>query len=135
MLASTHVEEEDILNYDKTDVRGRNKRGLVTFLPLIGKIATIAAEALGSHLQRKRQKAMIKAVNEMQSKRFLTRNELYKLEKDFLMYGEYDVQTTDGVIHVLQNLNNRTAYLESMINGQNINAMLQYLSDSRGIEI
>ena len=39
---------------------------------------------------------MIKAVNEMQSKRFLTRNELSKLEKDFLMYGEYDVQTTDG---------------------------------------
>ena len=72
---------------------------------------------------------MIKAVNEMQSKRFLTRNELYKLEKDFLMYGEYDVQTTDEVIHVLQNLNNRTAYLESMINGQNINAMLQYISD------
>ena len=135
LLASTHVEEEDIQNYDKANVKGRNKRGLVAFLPLIGKIATIAAEALGSHLQRKRQKAMIKAVNEMQSKRFLTRNELHKLEKDFLMYGEYDVQTTDGVIHVLQNLNNRTAYLESMINGQNINAMLQYISDSRGIEI
>ena len=50
------------------------------------------------------------------------------------MYGEYDVQTTDGVIHVLQNLNNRTAYLESMINGQNINAMLQYLSDSRELK-
>ena len=77
LLASTHVEEEDILNYDKSDVQGRNKRGLVAFLPLIGKIATIAAEALGSHLQRKRQRAMIKAVNEMQSKRFLTRNELY----------------------------------------------------------
>ena len=83
LLASTHVEEEDILNYDKADVKGRNKRDLVAFLPLIGKIATIAAEALGSHLQRKRQKAKIKAVNEMQSKRFLTRNELYKLEKIF----------------------------------------------------
>ena len=47
---------------------------------------------------------MIKAVNEMQSKRFLTRNELYKLEKYFLMYGEYDVQTTDGVIHLSQQL-------------------------------
>ena len=56
LLASTHVEEEDIQNYDKTGVQGRNKRGLVAFLPLIGKIATIAAEALGSHLQRKRQK-------------------------------------------------------------------------------
>ena len=97
MLAITHIEEEDIQNYDKTGVQGRNKRGLVTFLPLIGQIATIAAEALGSHLQKKRQRAMIKAVNEMQSKRFLTKNELYKLEKDFLMYGEYDVQTTDGV--------------------------------------
>ena len=31
------------------------------------------------------------------------------------MYGEYDVQTTDGVIHELQNLNNRTAYLESRV--------------------
>ena len=71
----------------------------------------------------------------MQSKKLMTRNELYKLERDFLMYGEYDVQSSDGVIHVLQNLNNRTAYLESMINGQKINAMLQYLSDTRGIDI
>ena len=54
LLASTHIEEEDIQNYDKTDVKSRDKRGLVAFLPLIGKIATIAAEALGSHLQKKR---------------------------------------------------------------------------------
>ena len=56
LLTSTHVEEEDIQNY-KTDVQGRNKRGLIAFLPLIGKIATIAAEALGSHLQRKKTKS------------------------------------------------------------------------------
>ena len=37
LLASTHVEEEDIQNYDKADVKSRNKRGLVAFLPLIGK--------------------------------------------------------------------------------------------------
>ena len=128
LLASTHIEEEDIQNYDKTDVKNRNKRGFEAFLPLIGKIATIAAEALGSYLQKKRQRTMIKAVNEMQSERFLTSNELYKLEKDFLMYGQYDVQTTDGVIHVLQNFNKRTAYLKNMINGQNINAMLLMLS-------
>ena len=54
------LKKKDIQNYDKADVKGRNKRGLVAFLPLIGKIATIAAEALGSHLQRKRQKAMIR---------------------------------------------------------------------------
>ena len=57
LLASTHIEEEDIQNYDKADIQGRNKRGLAAFLPLIGKIATIAAEALGSHLQRKKAKS------------------------------------------------------------------------------
>ena len=63
LLASTHIEEEDIQNYDKAGMKSTNKRGLVAFLPLIGKIATIAAEALRSHLQKKRQRAMIKAVN------------------------------------------------------------------------
>ena len=30
---------------------------------------------------------MVKAVTEMQNNQFLTNNELYQLEKDFLMYG------------------------------------------------
>ena len=135
LQAETHVEEEDIMNSDKAGVQRKHKRSFYAFLPLIGKIATIAVEVLGSHLQKKRKKAMIKAVNELQSKQFLTRNQLYKLEKDFLMYGKYDVQSTDGLIHVLKNLHNRTVYLENMINGNNANAMLQYVGDTRGIEV
>ena len=113
----------------------RNKRGFLPFLPLIGKIATIAIEALGSHLQRKRQRAMIKAVNHLQSRQFLTRNQLYTLEKDFLMYGEYDVQSTDGLINALKNLNNRTVYMERMLNGHFTNVMMKYIKESRGLEI
>ena len=82
---------------------------------MIGKIATIAVEALGSHLQKKRKRAMVKAVTEMQNNQFLNRNELYQLEKDFLMYGEYNVRSADGIIRMLSNLTNRTAFLENML--------------------
>ena len=68
LQADIQLEEEDLLNSENTDVGKRDKRGVLAFLPLIGKIATIAVEALGSHLQEKRQRAMIKAVNHLQSK-------------------------------------------------------------------
>ena len=135
-LTNLQADSEVVFHNSSTpDKVARNKRSFLPFLPLIGKIATIAVEALGSHLQRKRQKAMIKAVNHLQSKQFLTRNQLYTLEKDFLMYEEYDVQSTDGLILALKNLNNRTVYLEKMLNGHYRNVMMKYISESKGIEI
>ena len=59
---------------DSTTIKTRQKRGFLAFLPLIGKIATIAVETLGSHLQKKRKRAMVKAVTEMQNNQFLNRN-------------------------------------------------------------
>ena len=135
LQADIQLEEEDLLNSENTDVGKRDKRGVLAFLPLIGKIATIAVEALGSHLQKKRQRAMIKAVNHLQSKQFLTRNQLYTMEKEFLMYGEYDVQSTDGLIKVLKNLNNRTVFLEKMLTGQSHTVMKKYVTEGRGIQI
>ena len=107
----------------------------MAFLPLIGKIATIAVEALGSHLQKKRKRAMAKAVTELQNKNFLTKNQLYQLEKDFLMYGNYNIQTTDGIIKLRGNLNNRTAFLEEMLNGKIKGVMDKYLKETSGYEI
>ena len=135
LQAEIQLEEEDVLNSEKPDDNSRDKRGVMAFLPLIGKIATIAVEALGSHLQRKRQRAMIKAVNHLQSNQFLTKNQLYTLEKDFLMYGEYDVQSTDGLIKVLKNLNNRTVFLEKMLTGHSHKMMNKYVTEGRGIDM
>ena len=120
---------------ESTTVKTRQKRGFLAFLPLIGKIATIAVEALGSHLQKKRKRAMVKAVTEMQNNQFLTRNELYHLEKDFLMYGEYNVRSTDGIIRMLSNLTNRTPFLENMLNGKVRGIMDKYLKENTGYEI
>ena len=122
-------------NTESTTVKTRQKRGFLAFLPLIGKIATIAVEALGSHLQKKRKRAMVKAVTEMQNNQFLTSNQLYQLEKHFLMYGDYNVRSNDGIIKMLSNLTNRTAFLENMLNGKVRGIMDKYLKENTGYEI
>ena len=97
----------------------RKKRGLLGLaVPIIGKLATLAIGALGSHLQKKRRRAMAKALERLESKQFLNKNQLYKLDHHFLMFGDYEIQTTDGMIRLLGNLNNRTQYLERIITGK-----------------
>ena len=115
----------------------REKRGLLGIaVPIFGKLATIAIEALGSHLQKKRRRAMAKALERMESNQFLNKNQLYKLDNDFLMFGDYEIQTTDGMIRLLGNLNNRTQYLERIITGKDPATDKNYLRNNvRGTEI
>ena len=115
----------------------RRKRGLLGLaIPIVGKLATIAIEALGSHLQKKRRRAMAKALERLESKQFLNKNQLYKLDNDFLMFGDYDIQTTDGMIKLLGNLNNRTQYLENIITGKDPTTARNFLKNNlRGTEI
>ena len=115
----------------------REKRGLIGLaIPILGKLATIAIEVLGSHLQKKRRRAMAKALGRMESSQFLQKNQLYKLDNDFLMFGDYDIQKTDGMIKLLGNLNNRTQYLERIITGKDPATTRNYLKNTiRGTEI
>ena len=115
----------------------RRKRGLLGLaVPIIGKLATIAIEALGSHLQKKRRRAVAKALERLESKQFLNKNQLYKLDHDFLMFGDYEIQTTDGMIRLLGNLNNRTQYLEKIITGKDPTTARNFLKNNlRGTEI
>ena len=118
-------------------VHERKKRGFIgVAIPILGKLATIAIEALGSHLQKKRRRAMAKALERMESSQFLNKNQLYRLDNDFLMFGDYEIQTTDGMIRLLGNLNNRTQYLERIITGKDPNTAKNYLRNNvRGTEI
>ena len=62
-------------------------------LPAIGKLATLAVEELGAYLQRKRNKALKVALQELDREKKQMRNEMHLLEKDFLLYGEFDVNS------------------------------------------
>ena len=43
------------------------------------------------------------------------RNEMHLLEKDFLLYGKFDVNSTVSIIELLDSLDNRTSYLERIL--------------------
>ena len=84
-------------------------------LPAIGKLATLAVEELGSYLQRKRNNALTKALQLMDQEIVHTRNMMHQLEKDFLLYGEYDINSTQSILKILDNLDSRTSSLEGWL--------------------
>ena len=84
-------------------------------LPAIGKLATLAVEELGAYLQRKRNNALKVALQELDREKKRMRNEMHLLEKDFLLYGEFDVNSTRSIIELLDSLDNRTSYLERIL--------------------
>ena len=84
-------------------------------MPAVGKLATLAVEELGSYLQRKRNNALTKALQLLDQDLIQTRNMMHQLEKDFLLYGEYDINSTQSILKILDNLDNRTSSLEGWL--------------------
>ena len=102
--------------------RNRTKRWLGAVvsaaLPVVGKLATIAVEHLGSYLQGRRNRAITKALQTMDRNLTLTRNMMHQLEKDFVLYGEYDTDSTISIVKMLDNLDNRSSTMEKWLEGQ-----------------
>ena len=84
-------------------------------LPALGKLATLAKEELGAYLQRKRNRALKVALQELDQKVGMSLNEMHQLEREFLLYGEYDVNSTTSTINLLDSLDDRTSNLERIL--------------------
>ena len=84
-------------------------------LPALGKLATLAIEELGAYLQRKRNRALKVALQELDQKVGMSLNEMHQLEREFLLYGEYDVNSTTSIIKLLDSLDDRTSNLERIL--------------------
>ena len=114
----------------------RGKRFLAAagaaFLPAIGKLATLAIEELGGYLQRKRNKALQTALHKLDTTVHMTRNMMHQLEKDFLMYGEYDINSTDNILNMFKGLNDRTNTLELWLSGHSSIMARNYLATANG---
>ena len=85
-------------------------------LPALGKLATLVAiEELEAYLQRKRNRALKVALQELDQKVGMSLNEMHQLSKEFLLYGEYDVNSTTSIIKLLDSLDDRTSNLERIL--------------------
>ena len=47
----------------------------------------------------------------------LTRNMMHQLEKDFVLYGEYDTDSTVSIVKMLDSLDNRSSTIEKWLEG------------------
>ena len=114
----------------------RGKRFLAALgsalLPAVGKLATLAIEELDGYLQRKRNKALQTALHKLDNTVHITKNMMHQLEKDFLLYGEYDINSTDTILNMFKGLNDRTNTLERWLSGHNSIMAKNYMSTANG---
>ena len=101
-------------------------------LPAAGKLVTIAVEELGGYLQRKRNKALTKALEQLDIRVTLTHNMMHQLEKDFLLFGEYELNSTESIIKTFQSLDSRTSTLEQWLLGEDMTMLQGYLTHLHG---
>ena len=77
------------------------KRGLSAFIPALASLATIAVESIGSYLQKKHNRALNKGLRAIKSDQLLTWNSIKQLEDDYLLYGKYNHDSLEKIIHTI----------------------------------
>ena len=87
---------------NKSRFPNRRKRFLTAvasaLLLAAGKLVILAVEGLGGYLQRKRNKALNKALEQLEFRVDLTQNKMHQLEEDFLLFGEFEINSTESIV-------------------------------------
>ena len=113
---------------------GRSKRFAALVVPAIAGLVTLAVESLSGYLQNKRHKAMAKAMDALQQNQKLTFNQLHRYKDDLLLYGTYNLKSTESVLDTLQGLYHRQSSLEKhIIHLQEYNWPQVYLKSQTGL--
>ena len=82
-------------------------------------LATIAVESIGSFLQKKHNAALAKGIKAIKSDQKLACNSVKQLEDDFLMYGKYNLDSLEKIVHTINHLGDRVHHMESLFMGEN----------------
>ena len=79
----------------------RIKRGIAAFIP------ALTVESIGSFLQKKCNAALSKGLNAIKLDQSLAWNSIKQLEHDFLLYGKYNLDSLEKIIHTVNHLGER----------------------------
>ena len=94
------------------------KRGLSAFIPALAGLATIAVESIGSFLQKKCNRALNKGLGAIKSDQLLTWNSIKQLEDDYLLYGKYNLDSLEKIIHTVNHLGDQVHQMEELLMGK-----------------
>ena len=96
----------------------RANRGFTAFIPALASLATIAVESIGSFLQKKCNAALSKGLSAIRSDQSLAWNSIKQLEGDFLLYGKYNLDSLEKIIHTINHLGDRVHQMEKLLLGK-----------------
>ena len=112
----------------------RAKRGFAAFIPALASLATIAVESIGSFLQKKCNTALSNGLIAIKSDQSLAWNSIKQLEDDFLLYGKYNLDSLEKIIHTVNHLGNRVHQMEKLLLGKDHTVATQQFLHSSYIE-
>ena len=91
----------------------RAKRVFAAFIPALAGLATIAVESIGSFLQKKCNTALSKGLIAIKLDQSLAWNSIKQLEDNFLLYGKYNLDSLEKIIHTVNHLGDRVHQMEN----------------------
>ena len=96
----------------------RAERSFAAFVPILASLATIAVESIGTFLQEKHNKALGKGLKAIKADQTLAWNSIKQLEDDFLLYGKYNIDSLEKIIHTVNHLGDRVHQMENLLMGK-----------------
>ena len=96
----------------------RGERSFAAFVSALAGLATIAVESIGAFLQKKHNKAFGKGLKAIKSDQTLAWNSIKQLEDDFLLYGKYNIDSLEKIIHTINHLGDRVHQMENLLIGK-----------------
>ena len=96
----------------------RGERSFAAFVPALASLATIAVESIGAFLQKKHNKALGKGLKAIKSDQNLAWNSIKQLKDDFLLYGKYNIDSLEKIIHIVNHLGDRVHQMEGLLMGK-----------------
>ena len=96
----------------------RGERSFAAFVPGLARLATIAVEGIGAFLQKKCNKALGRGLKAIKSDQTLAWNSIKQLEDDFLLYGKYNIDSLEKIIHSINHLGDRVYQMENLLMGK-----------------
>ena len=112
---TSHILENEI-DLILPQIPRKQKHGIIT--TIVSSFIGLPYEGISSFLHHKRKKALHEAVKALDSKTTIMHNKLIQLENPLLMYGIYNAETLEKLIHTVHCIYNTTSFHEKLLAGQ-----------------
>ena len=111
---------------------GRAKRFAAALIPAIAGLVTLAVESVSGYLQNKRNRNIAVAVRALNQENGHIKNQLNRYEKDLLLYGEFNMNSTEELVETLQDMYSRQTLVEELVANLTRNWPAIYLENPAG---